>query len=173
MDMKLIGENYMDVINIYNKKVVTDCLSCDLISGKILIPGGSIFESNYFDAQQDFEVPIPGFVIIVSKRHIKSIDDFTPEESSDFIDFILKIRKSLREALNIENVYLVQEEDTEHHFHVWLFPVSAEFISKYGKGIENVKAYMKYVRTELNTKENLSLVEESVIKLREYLNSKF
>ena len=116
----------MKITNIYNQEETVKCLSCNLVNRKIPVPGGSIFESKYFDAQQDFEIPIPGFVIVVSKRHIKSIDEFSEEESADFMSFMIKIRKALRNVLDIEFVYLIQEEDTEHHFHVWIFPVTQE-----------------------------------------------
>lgn len=160
----------MKITNIYNQEETVKCLSCDLVNRKIPVPGGSIFESKYFDAQQDFEIPIPGFVIVVSKRHIKSIDEFNEEESADFMSFMVKIRKAMRNVLGIECVYLIQEEDTEHHFHVWIFPITQDFREKYGKGIENVRPYMEYARAELKTKENLEIVESATRKLREYLS---
>jgi len=161
----------MKITNIYNQEEAVECLSCDLVSGKIPLPGGSICESEYFAAHQDFEIPIPGFVIVVSKHHIKSIDEFSKPESNDFIDFMIKIRKALRKVLNIEYVYLIQEEDTKHHFHVWIFPVTTDFREKFEKGIKNVKPYMEYARSELKTKENLEIVEMTAKKLREYLSN--
>jgi len=162
----------VEIANIYNQKENVDCLSCDLISGKIPLPFGSILQDEHFDAHQDFEIPIPGFVIVVSKRHIESIDEFTEEEKTDFINFMIKVRKAIRTVLNIEYVYLIQEEDTRHHFHFWLFPVTDDFLQKFGRGVKNVRPYMEYARANLKTDQNLKVIQESADKMREYLTQK-
>lgn len=52
-----------------------NCLSCDLLAGKIDTIGGCVASADYFEARQDYAVPILGFIIIASKRHVQSIDD--------------------------------------------------------------------------------------------------
>lgn len=47
--------------------------------------GGVVYETKYFHAHQDVAYPIKGLIILASKRHIKSFDELTEEEKSDYI----------------------------------------------------------------------------------------
>lgn len=60
--------------------VEVECLSCALTSGRIEADGGVILETDYFHAHQDVAYPIKGLIIVASKRHIKSFDEFTEAE---------------------------------------------------------------------------------------------
>lgn len=160
-----------EIIDITGKKKAVSCLGCAIAKGKVESPGGSITTTRYFDAQQDFEIPIPGFVILASKRHVQSIDEFTAAEREDFINFLCLIRKGMREALRIETVYVVQEEDTAHHFYVWLFPRYKWMQKQFGTKIQSVRPIMEYAREYMKTNQNLKEVEEATKKLREYFNN--
>ena len=120
------------------------CLSCSLLKGELQCIGGIISATEHFVAQQDYAVPIPGFIIISSKRHIQSIDEFNSQERNDFIEFLCKIRKGMRECLKIKTVYLIQEEDASH-FHLWLFP-RYDWMKQFGKKIKSVKPIMKWAQ---------------------------
>jgi diadenosine tetraphosphate (Ap4A) HIT family hydrolase len=154
--------NYQGV----NKKI--SCLGCDRENGKINL--GDIVKSKYFDAHQDYEIPIPGFIIISSRRHILSVDQFTKREQVDFIKFFIKIRKALRKVLKIKVVYLIQEEDTSHHFHLWILPRYSWMGKKFGQKIESVRPIMLYAKKNFATKKDLIKVNKSVIKLKKILN---
>ena len=108
-------------INTTTQTSLSNCTSCALQRGEKESIGGIIAATNYFEARQDYAVPIPGFIIISSKRHIQSIDECTQEERYDFIEFLHKIRCALRQTVAVHTVYIIQEEDAKH-FHVWLFP---------------------------------------------------
>ncbi len=66
------------------RKVEVDCIACAISKNEVQILGGIIAESEYFQVSNDFEYPIPGFLIINSKRHVRGIGDFTEEEAADF-----------------------------------------------------------------------------------------
>jgi diadenosine tetraphosphate (Ap4A) HIT family hydrolase len=155
------------IIGTHGNAIHTECLGCARERGDI--GSGSILRTEYFDAHQDYEIPIPGFVIISSRRHLKSVDEFTDEEQSDFIKILCTVRRALRSSLNIQAVYLIQEEDTSHHFHVWLFP-RLEWMVPFGRKIQSVRPVMEHAREHLKTPENLKLVEEAVEKIKESLN---
>jgi diadenosine tetraphosphate (Ap4A) HIT family hydrolase len=111
-----------EITDIAGNKKRVKCLSCAIEKGGVARHGGSIASTAHFDAHQDWEIPIPGFVIVASRRHLQSIDEFTDEERGDFIEFLCMVRRAMREALDIQTAYLIQEEDTSDHFHVWMFP---------------------------------------------------
>jgi len=53
---------------------------------------------------------------------MRSIADFTKDESYEFVNLLIKTRTLMKEKLNINDVYIFQNEDTEHGFHLWVFP---------------------------------------------------
>ena len=156
-----------EIIDIRGNKRLVDCLSCAIEKGEVARYGGSIASTLYFDAHQDWEIPIPGFVILASRRHLQSVDEFTREERADFIDFICRVRKVMRQALNIQIVYLIQEEDTSDHFHVWLFPRYEWMAERFGRKIQSVRVIMEYARENLKTEENLAKVDEAIKNMRD------
>jgi diadenosine tetraphosphate (Ap4A) HIT family hydrolase len=149
------------------------CLGCAIQGGEVKSSGGSIASTKYFDAHQDYEIPIPGFVILVSKRHLQSVDEFTKEERLDFIEFLCRLRKTMRQAFDIKIVYLIQEEDTSHHFHVWLFPRYDWMAEKFGRKIQSVRTIMEYSRENMKTTKNLKKVDEATKKMRSYFQKEF
>lgn len=161
------------IVDIHGEEKQVECLSCAIAKGEIARQDGSIATTDYFNAHQDFEIPIPGFVILASRRHVKSIDDFTEEEKIDFINFLVKIRRSMRKVLGTQTVYLVQEEDTPDHFHIWLFP-RYEWMDRIGKKVQSIRPIMEYAREKLKTLENLEKVTDAKNRLKSYLkNYKF
>ena len=147
--------------------VEVDCIGCAIAQNVVEVRGGSVINNEYFDVSQDFEVPIPGFMIIATKRHLSSIDEFTPEEANEFTRILQTTRKLQRDVLGIDSVYLHQEEDTSDHFHVWMFPSYDWMQEKFGSKIESVRPIMDYARFELKTKENLAELDKSVEQLRD------
>ncbi|MFD1608944.1 diadenosine tetraphosphate hydrolase [Oceanobacillus luteolus] len=104
------------------KSVEVDCLSCAITSGLAEAEGGVVLETEYFHAHQDVAYPVRGLIILASKRHVKCFDELTEYEKIDFIQALTKIRKAQRDVLGIEFVYYFYNEDTTHHFHIWMVP---------------------------------------------------
>ncbi len=151
-------------------KKEVECIGCACAAaGKDV--SGFIIESDLFHAHQDQEVPISGFVILSTKRHIGSVDEFTDEEAKEFIDLLRKIRRAQRKILGIETVYLIQEEDTADHFHLWMLP-RYEWMNdeeKFGRRVSSARPILKYAKEHMKTKENIAKVVESASKLRTFL----
>ncbi|PIS23437.1 diadenosine tetraphosphate hydrolase [candidate division WWE3 bacterium CG08_land_8_20_14_0_20_40_13] len=157
-----------EIEDIKGNKKQLGCLGCAIQNGEVESPGGSIASTKYFDAHQDYEIPIPGFVILASKRHLQSIDEFIEEERLDFIEFLCRLRKTMRQAFDVQVIYLIQEEDTSHHFHVWIFPRYDWMVEKFGKKIQSVRPIMEYARENMKTSENLKKVDEAMEKMKTY-----
>ena len=134
--------------------IEVDCLSCAITSGKIEPEGGVIVETNHFHAHQDVAYPIKGLVIVASKRHIKCMDELTEEEQIDYIKLIAKIRQAQRDVLGIEYVYYFYNEDTTHHFHLWMVP-RYEWMYEFGRSVESVRPVLLHARKEKNNREEV------------------
>ncbi len=118
------------------------CIACAIINKKFKTATVAI--SDHFDAHQDYRVPIPGFIIVASKRHVHGVDEFTKNERHDFIEILCQLRNGMKKALDIKKVQIFQDEDTQHHFHLWIFPRYPWMNEKFGKKIESVRLAMEY-----------------------------
>ena len=153
-----------------NQKVKVECLGCALAKKEIETIGGFVLETDLFTLSQDFEVPIPGFMILASKRHFRNIAQLTNTERSEFTDILIKARKAMSDALDINEVTIIQEEKSENsHFHVWLFPWYA-WMKEVGNGLSSIKQIMEYSRINQKTEDNLSRVKNASEKIRIFLN---
>ncbi len=154
--------------SVNNEMIITPtqkkCTGCALLNGEIKCIGGIIASTEYFEAQQDCFIPIPGFITINSKRHVKNIDDFSPEERTDFIEFLYKIRTTMREALTIETIFMIQEESASH-FHVWLFPYH-NWMQQFEHKISSIIPIMQWAKQNLKTEENIKDVLDYAQRLQ-------
>lgn len=129
-----------------------------------------IIESECFDAHQDWSNPIVGFFIIASKdTSRRSITDFSKEELSELFGLITQVRGAMDKMLGIKDVYLFQNEDTEHGFHIWLFP-RHEWMEECGRKIESVRNILDISKKERAREPYISEVKDAARKVRDYLN---
>ena len=140
---------------------------------KILFPNETIHDGKYFHVGQDFEVPIPGFFIIAAKRdRVRSFDDFTDEEISEFASILKTVRTTMRKALGVENAYFFQNEDTAHGFHFWCYPVHDWAVEKFGRKIQAVRPAMRYAIENMKDDASIAAVKDAAQKARYYLANK-
>lgn len=147
-----------------------ECLSCAITSGVIEPNGGVIVETKYFHVHQDVAYPIPGLVILAAKRHFYCMDELTLEEQLEYIQLISNIREAQRNLLGIEKVYYFYNEDTKHHFHLWMVP-RYEWMYEFGKSVESLRPVLLYARNNLNNEENMKEVIAAITKLKEELRN--
>ncbi|MFK8793817.1 HIT family protein [Planococcus plakortidis] len=159
----------MRTITLANGETVeVECLSCALVNGLIEPEGGVVVETEHFHAHQDVAYPIPGLIIVASKRHLKSLDELTEAERLDYITVLSEIRKAQRDVLGIESVYYFYNEDTTHHFHTWMVP-RYDWMYEFGRSVESVRPALLHARNEMNDEANLKSVRQAISALTEEL----
>jgi diadenosine tetraphosphate (Ap4A) HIT family hydrolase len=146
------------------------CLSCELVNGIRQSTGGTIHETDLFHAHQDFAYPIPGLVILAARRHFYCMDELSNEEADELMSLLRRIRGVQRQVLGIEHVYYFYNEDTSHHFHVWMVP-RYEWMRQFGKSVQAVRPSLIHSREHMATESNLKVVQACVAKLREALSA--
>lgn len=145
------------------------CLSCAVVRGEKEPPGGTILETEFFHAHQDVAYPVPGLVILASRRHLLCLDELTDKEATDYITLLRRIRKAQREVLGIEHVYYFYNEDTTHHFHTWMVP-RYDWMRAFGRSVESLRPILLHARTTMTDQTHPALVVESVRRLRDALS---
>jgi diadenosine tetraphosphate (Ap4A) HIT family hydrolase len=150
------------------REVEVSCLSCAVANGVVEATGGVIVETDYFHAHQDIAYPIPGLIILAAKRHFYTMDELTDEEADDFMLLIRKLRKAQRLAFGIEHVYYFYNEDTTHHFHLWMVP-RYEWMSTLGTSVESLRPVLRYAREHHSDPESITKVKAGVKKLAQFI----
>ncbi|MBN2052236.1 hypothetical protein JW756_01920 [Candidatus Woesearchaeota archaeon] len=160
------------ISSVNGEKKNIKCIGCALQKGIIQTQGGVVFEGKHFEIRQDYEIPVPGFFVLSSKRHIVGFADFNNEEKQEFIEVLWKLRKGMKEILKIKYIDLLFREDiieskiNPSHFHIALLPKQKwmnEFKS-YGEIFAEAK--------KINNPANMKQIEIAVDKMKNYF-SKF
>ena len=160
----------MELVNLVGKKVeVKECLGCEIVKGKLDAFGGILYNGEYFTLTQDFELPVNGFLIITSKRHIVKYIELTQMERLELQDIIFKALKILEEN-NIAEEYNVILEEKAYHFHVWLMPRHKWMIDKFGKVLKNIKPIQEFAIKYMKTKENIELIKNTCELIKREMN---
>jgi len=161
----------MKCLGIDETEIKTDCIGCSINEGKIKTIN-RIFETDNFSVEQDFEIPIKGFMIISSKKHIKGIEQLNENERKEFIELLFEVRSAMAKVLDTDYIYIVQKEDSvirKSHFHMWLFPQYKWMLDKFGGKISSISPAIEYAKKEMKTKENVSTVKNIAEKLHKAL----
>lgn len=161
----------MELVNLVGEKVeVKKCLGCEIVKGKLDAFGGILYSSKHFIVTQDFEIPINGFIIISSKNHYASINEFSNEEKIEFITIVDKVLKILKKINVAKEFILVQGERSDIHFHLSLFPRKDWMKEKFGRVIANLKQIQEYARANMKTKENIELIKNTCELIKREMN---
>ncbi len=161
----------MKSITLYNGKtcVISNCIGCDVYNGEIDMSESIIFENSLFRVIQDTETPIPGFIVISSKRHIRTLNELNSEEQQNLCDLIIRTRKGMKDVLGIDKVSLLQEDGSENsHFHPWFFPWYSwmDSLNIIGSDTEKIRKIMKYSQENLRTTENIQKIHDVIALMR-------
>ncbi|MDD3183656.1 MAG: diadenosine tetraphosphate hydrolase [Alphaproteobacteria bacterium] len=147
------------------------CLSCDIANGVLTPVGGAVIRTTHFNAHHDFEYPVIGMIILASNRHIKCFDEMTDEEIQEFAMLVKKIRKAQRTGLNIEVVNYFYNEDTQHHFHLWMVPRYG-WMDQFGKSVQSVRPALEYARKTFVSDEHKNALCNAIAAMRTAINEK-
>lgn len=148
-----------------NNEWTCKCMGCSIGNGEIVPPGGVIAETENFSIHQDPEVPIKGFLIIGSKKHIKSISELTQEEAAELFDLVYKARIAMKNIGKIDEVTIIQEERSGH-FHLWLFPRYEWMMDQFGNSLTTIRDIMTYAKENLKTNVNIDEILLFVEKVK-------
>jgi diadenosine tetraphosphate (Ap4A) HIT family hydrolase len=101
------------------------CLTCDLSAAR---DAGTaplwdcIHRTAHWDVVHSYNTSLPGWTVLVARRHIAAIDELTEHEACELGLLLRRVSEALRTITGCEKTYVVQfAEAAEHphvHFHV-------------------------------------------------------
>lgn len=147
-----------------DKDHIAGCIGCAIANKTVDFSRGIVFESAHCTVAQDYQSPIPGFLIVGAKRHVSSVLNLTPEEQQDFWHALLQARQALA-AAGFSVVRLFHTEDSAYHLHVWLLP-HEQWMDEFGVGVEQLAPVWRHSIAHLKTPEQRARVYASLEKIR-------
>ena len=150
----------------FGNEINCDCIGCAIAKESLLLPGGIIYDGKSIILGADPEIPIPGFLVITSKRHMSSFSELSREERIEIGDVLVEAEKAIKELGISDEITLVQEERSSH-FHIWIFPTYNWMIEKFGRGISKLRDISAYARENATEAERAAVIEAAG-QIREY-----
>ena len=150
-----------------------DCMGCAISDGSMLVPGGFILKAQYFCVHQDPLIPLPGFLVIASLRHIRSIAGMDELEYEEFSKLVRTTQHTIKEVSRVEYLTIVQEESSIH-FHLWFFPWKKDIIEQYGQpSLTKIRGIMSDYRDRQVSEKEWGELENSIEKIKTLLRNVF
>ena len=147
----------------------TDCMGCAIADGSKSVPGGILRRTQYFAVYQDPLIPLPGFMVIPSQRHIRSISEMSDSEYNELSHLIKTTHHAIKEVTKIEHLTIIQEERSIH-FHLWFFPWTENVIDKYGApSLSKIRDIMANVRKQAIGADEWKELEKSINEIKALL----
>jgi diadenosine tetraphosphate (Ap4A) HIT family hydrolase len=103
--------------------LVPGCLSCDIVAGRILQPGGTIYEDEFWNVGSILPPVVwRGFMIIKLKRHCEHLSELTPREAAALGAVIQAASLAVMDVLQPARVFVCSFGDGVRHVHFWVLP---------------------------------------------------
>lgn len=102
--------------------VERECFSCITNARLDLPPRDSVHVGVRWRVAHAFGTSLPGWLVVIPRRHVLALDELAPEESADLGPLLSDLTAALREVVQCEKTYVAlfaEAEGFEHlHFHV-------------------------------------------------------
>jgi diadenosine tetraphosphate (Ap4A) HIT family hydrolase len=101
------------------------CKTCELVAARdagTAAPWDCIYRTELWDVVHAYDTSLPGWLVLVARRHTAAIHAMTAEEAQELGILIREVSIALQEATGCLKTYVIQfAEAAEHphvHFHV-------------------------------------------------------
>lgn len=101
------------------------CMTCELIDRRDRGEAPSwdmIHRTDHWDLVHAYNTSLPGWLVLVARRHVAAIDELTDEEATELGILLRRSSAALRQVVGCVKTYVCQfAEQAEHphvHFHI-------------------------------------------------------
>lgn len=102
-------------------QTISRCQTCELVAHR---DGGeaplwdAIYRSQYWDVVHSFNTSLPGWLVLVARRHMAAIDEMSEEEAVELGRLIRRVSLALKAATGCVKTYVIQFAESPDHPHV-------------------------------------------------------
>ena len=97
------------------------CKTCELIANRnagAAPPWDSIYRTGLWDIVHSYNTALPGWLVLVARRHIGSLDELTDPEAVELGRLIRRTSCALKEVTGCIKTYVIQFAEAAEHRHV-------------------------------------------------------
>jgi diadenosine tetraphosphate (Ap4A) HIT family hydrolase len=140
------------------------CKSCELISRRdegTAPLWDCIYRTSFWDVAHCYETSLPGWLILIVRRHIESLDELTDPEAVELGRLIRRTSSALKKISRCPKTYVLQfaESPLHPHVHFHVIPRMADLP-------ENRRSTQIFGYLGVPEKERVSQEEMNAIALR-------
>ena len=100
---------------------MTRCKTCELVNRRNAGDAplwDRIRRTQFWDLVHSYNTALPGWLVLVARRHIEAIDELTDDEAIELGRLVRRVSIALREVTGCIKTYVVQFAEHEDHPHV-------------------------------------------------------
>jgi diadenosine tetraphosphate (Ap4A) HIT family hydrolase len=97
------------------------CKTCELVNRRNAGDAplwDCIQRTQFWDLVHSYNTALPGWLVLVARRHIEAIDELTDDEAIELGRLVRRVSIALREVTGCIKTYVVQFAEHEDHPHV-------------------------------------------------------
>lgn len=98
-----------------------DCRTCELTvqrdKGEAPL-WDNIFRAHYWDVVHSYNTSLPGWLVLVARRHIAAIDEMSEAEAAELGSLLRQVSLSLKQVTGCLKTYVMQFAEHPRHPHV-------------------------------------------------------
>ena len=100
---------------------INRCHTCELVARRDAGEAplwDAIYRSQYWDVVHSYNTSLPGWLVLVARRHMAAIDEMNDEEAVELGRLIRHVSLALKEATGCVKTYVIQFAEAADHPHV-------------------------------------------------------
>jgi len=150
---------------------MTQCLTCELAARRDAEEAplwDNIYRTAHWDVVHAYNTSLPGWLVLVARRHIEALDELNEDEALELGVLIRSASQGLKSAVSCRKTYVVQfAEAVEHpHVHFHIIPRMADMPPEY-RG-PKIFGYLGVPEENYVSEERMNEIAE---KIRSFLNA--
>ena len=101
--------------------MMTSCRTCELIAARnagSAAPWDSIHRTQSWDVVHAYDTSLPGWLVLVARRHIAAVDELTDDEAAELGLLIRRVSLALKAITGCAKTYVMQFAESADHPHV-------------------------------------------------------
>lgn len=150
---------------------MTHCYTCELTARRHAGQAplwDNIYHTAYWDVVHAYNTALPGWLVLVARRHMAAIAELTDEEAAELGQLIRNVSIALREATGCLKTYVIQFAEAAEHPHVHFHIVPRMSDQPEDRRSTKIFTYLGVPEAE---RVNEGLMNEIAIKVRHTLHT--
>lgn len=100
---------------------MSHCKTCELVAWRDagLAPlWDNIYRTRFWDVVHSYNTALPGWLVLVARRHIQAVDELTDEEAAELGILLRRVSLALKQVTGCLKTYVIQFAEAADHPHV-------------------------------------------------------